>query len=198
MTTNEILSMDINAFLKLSYKELKPLTQKLSSTANLRIKRMVDNEISSPAVAKILTHGGLFTTKGKNLNQLRQEFTRAKSFLESQTSTITGYKKWKRKTISRMKDRNISITEKEFFDFWNIYNQLEERHPDIQEKSFKYKVMTAISKMMQDKRRTVKSIVRKMEAELDDIETGESEWIKDYDPRKNTGFSQYFKHNTTK
>lgn len=198
MTTNEILSMDINAFLKLSYDDLKQLTQTLSSTANKRIKRIVNKEMSSPAVAKVITHGGLFSTKGKNLNQLRQEFTRAKNFLQSQTSTISGYKTWKRKTISRMKDRNISISEQEFFDFWNIYNQLEERHPDIQEKSFKYKVMTAISRMMQDKRRTVKSIVRKMEEELDDIETGESEWIKDYDPRKNTGFSQYFKHNTKK
>ena len=114
---SDILNIDLDAFNKLNEKELRALTSRLVSAGNKRIRRLQEHEINSPAMQS-LGNEKAFSTKlpkdtstQQRVNQLRAEFSRARSFLNAETSTISGYKKFKKKTISRIA-RDLNKPEK--------------------------------------------------------------------------------------
>ena len=84
MVTSEILDISIEDFLKLDKKTLSKYVSQLASTANKRLKRLesVQGGVLSPAYSAIeRSKGGAhFSVKGKNLNELRGEFTRVSQF----------------------------------------------------------------------------------------------------------------------
>lgn len=92
MVTSEILDISIEDFLKLDKKTLSKYVSQLASTANKRLKRLesVQGCVLSPAYSAIKrSKGGThFSVKGKNLNELRGEFTRVSQFLRNKTSTV--------------------------------------------------------------------------------------------------------------
>lgn len=77
---------------KMDESTLRAVVTRLSSAANKRIQRIEDKGITTPATREAERGGGRFSAKGKNLNQLRSEYKRVKSFLKSETSTLKGYK----------------------------------------------------------------------------------------------------------
>lgn len=67
---------------------------RLAAIANKRVERLSTSEFkSSPAYQKWLSEGGeKFSIRGKDYNQVQKEMARIRSFIDSQTSTITGVK----------------------------------------------------------------------------------------------------------
>ena len=62
--------------------------------------------------------------------ELREEFQRAKGFIESETSTVRGFRTWETKVADTLKtnagiDYN-SLTETQKRRFWQVYAKLEE------------------------------------------------------------------------
>jgi len=132
MTIDQILNMDIHEFSKLSKSELRTATQKLADAANKRIKRAEAAGISdlSPAMKAIEKSGGRISTKGKSMHGLQKEFQRAKKFLESKTSTITGYKQQQKEFTERISGgEGQSMTAEQTKKFWESYNKYMEGHP---------------------------------------------------------------------
>lgn len=82
---------------KMSQKDLARVVTRLSSAANKRVRRIEAKGISTPATRQAERSGGKFSAKGKNLNELRSEYKRVKTFLKSETSTLTGYKKFSKR-----------------------------------------------------------------------------------------------------
>jgi translation initiation factor 2 beta subunit (eIF-2beta)/eIF-5 len=76
----------------MSRRELAQVTSILSSAANKRIARIEKAGVTSPAVANLKRHDGKFSVKGKNTNQLRSEFARARNFMQNATSSVSGAK----------------------------------------------------------------------------------------------------------
>ena len=103
---SDILDMDLDTFNRLNESELRAVTSRLVSAGNKRIRRLQSHNINSPAVQGLGTKGSfstkVVTAKGNQTNKLREEFARARSFLTSETSTITGYKKYVAKTYERL------------------------------------------------------------------------------------------------
>lgn len=85
-------SHGVNGFDKRLYRRE---VSRLAATANKRIKRLEKNELTnSPAYQKLLQNGEpKFSVRGKDFNQVQQEYGRLKRFLESETSTIRGVNK---------------------------------------------------------------------------------------------------------
>ena len=109
LSINDIMNMDIRKFNKLTEPELRKVVGRLVSASNKRIRRMESAGIETPALRKVNKSGGVFSVRDKNLNQLRSEFVRAKSFLQSPTSSIKGYKETQKKTIEGLKKQGIDV-----------------------------------------------------------------------------------------
>lgn len=126
----ETLDLPLSRIMSMSKNELRLAVQQLSMESNKRLSYFKKRGISSPATAYIKKHGGKFTSKNKDIKQLRAEFQRAKGFLETETGTIKGYREWESKVAETLKknagiDYN-SLTEVQKRKFWKVYAKLEE------------------------------------------------------------------------
>lgn len=106
----DILHMSIDDFEKLGVKDLQKVVGRLVSAGNKRLRSFERAGESSPATRYILEKsGGMFTTKGKDLQGLRSEYKRAKGFLMSETGTRAGWNKVRKKTIKSLKKKGVDI-----------------------------------------------------------------------------------------
>lgn len=72
-------------------KQYRREASRMASLANKRIKRLeAANLTDAPAYKAYLETGGKFSVKGKTYNELQQEVSRLKTFIEAKTSTIKG------------------------------------------------------------------------------------------------------------
>lgn len=93
-------------------KAMRKEASRLASLANKRVARLERNELKdSPAYKQYIESGGKFGVKGKDYNQVQQELSRLKRFIDSQTSTVKG-------TIDNLKTMaaNTGITYKNLKD----------------------------------------------------------------------------------
>ena len=107
MKVKEILNLSDVQINKMSRKELAQVTSILASAANKRIARIEKAGVTSPAVSNIKKHDGKFSVKGKNTNQLRSEFARARNFMQNATSSVKGAK-----ASARQIERNLGLDKK--------------------------------------------------------------------------------------
>ena len=64
---------------------------RLASLANKRVQRLEANDLQdSPAYQMYIKTGGKFGVKGKTHNELQQEVSRLKRFIDMNTSTVKG------------------------------------------------------------------------------------------------------------
>lgn len=119
LSTQDIVNLDANTINKLSRADLSKLTSRLVSSANKRLRRLEKTGNESLAYQSAMSSGGVFSTKGKNVNELRKEFARASKFIEQKTSTVKG---------ARDYDKFISgyVPEGSEKQFWEVVHRLEE------------------------------------------------------------------------
>ena len=135
MKVSDVLNMPLNKIMSMFREDLATYTRALVRESNKRLSNMKKRGITTPATAFIKKHGGKFslrTRKGreKNVAELREEFQRAKGFIEAETSTVRGFRSWETKVADTLKtnagiDYN-SLTETQKRRFWQVYAKLEE------------------------------------------------------------------------
>lgn len=150
LTVKNLLSISSSDFSKLSQKDLKKAVSVLASAGNKRLRRLEKSGVTSSAYRHITHSGGDFSIKGKNLNQLRSEFIRAKNFLQSKGGSVTGARKIQRETISSLEKVGVTLTEKQYNDFWEAYEKIKELSPEVANRRFKYGVLQNIADYMND------------------------------------------------
>lgn len=123
----EILSMDFDDINKLNRSDLSKLTSRLVSAGNKRIRRMEKSEkgMTSPIFTNL--QGKKFSVKGKNTNQLRQEFATIKNFLEGKTSGIRKWEREKKEIAKRSGFENVKDSKK----FWEFYSNFAKNNEDL-------------------------------------------------------------------
>lgn len=94
---NDIMNIKPKDFNELSFSDLKKLTGRLVSAANKRVRTFQKYGETSPALEKMEKTGGIFSVKGKDLNELKIEFFRIKDFLQNKTSVRKEWEKIKKK-----------------------------------------------------------------------------------------------------
>lgn len=104
MKVKDVLRLSDIQINKMSRRELAQVTSILASAANKRIARIEKAGVTSPAVANVKSHEGRFSVKGKNTNQLRGEFARARNFMSNVTSTVKGAK-----SSARQIEKNLGL-----------------------------------------------------------------------------------------
>ncbi len=147
---NDIMNMDIDTFNSLNLSDMKKVVGRLVSAGNKRLRSFEKAGESSPATRHIYESGGKFSTKNKNLNDLRAEFSRAKNFLQSKTSTRKGWKKVKKETADTLKKYGVNVSPEKLDTVLKTYERLKEQDPSITAKSLKYRVLSDISEMSEN------------------------------------------------
>ncbi len=184
LSIKKILEMTPGDLNKLGKKDLQKITGRLVSAGNKRIRRAEEKNITSPAFAYIRDNGGVFSTKGKNLNQLRSEFARARNFLTAETSTIKGAEKFRDESIANLKEVGVNISPENFDKVMSAYETLRRSDKSIIERGLKYSVLNEIETMV-DTKLSEDEILADITKRLKDIYKKEQDKI-DY------GVGQYF------
>lgn len=172
-STQELLEMSSNDISRLNESQLREVVGRLADTANKRTRSFGSD--SSPAVRGVTEK---FSTKGKNLNQLRQEYAREKTFLESQSSTRTGWKGVKVRTSEKLKEHDIEVKTDDFDKFWRSYQNVKDSGK-IASKEEKYRVMAEIADQMRNNPDSDVNDISGMV--LDELDEMYEDWITDED-----------------
>lgn len=130
LSTADILKMDVY---KLNKQSLKAVVNRLISSANKRLRRLEKNAPSSPALRQHYDYESKqlkpFTLKGATTrNDVESVMKRVKSFLQSETSTIKGYKEFAK---SFKEEFGEFESKKQANDFWKTYNKWVDTHPEL-------------------------------------------------------------------
>ena len=149
MGIKDILSMGLNEFNKLKESQLRSLTNKLVSAANKRVRRFQAAGERSPALSKV-EQEGIFSTRNKSFNELRQEFARTRRFLQSETGNLRGAKRVQNQVINNLNRSGVSITRDQYNVFFDAYEKLKQQNPEVAERRFKYMAMKEISDRIND------------------------------------------------
>lgn len=127
---------------KMSQADVRAITQRLASAANKRVKRMLEAGKETSATARLEETGGKISTKGKNKEELIDEFLRAKQFLKDPHSNLRAHNKIIRRTRKKMKE----LTGEEFDEMITeeavkIVDELTEIFPQLRERRERYEVL---------------------------------------------------------
>lgn len=137
LKTKDIMLMNPESLDSLSRSDLAKLTSRLASTANKRVKRLKEAGFE----VKVKSYGQVkFSTKGKNIKQLKKEFQRASEFLGRKTTKVREYRKWQ-KEIGKLTE---GMTEEQTEMFWDLYRSL--YHENSIYDKFKYSVFEYLRK----------------------------------------------------
>jgi hypothetical protein len=160
--------MDVSEFNKLSLKDLRKVTGRLVSAGNKRIRRAEEKGVDSPAFAYIRESGGMLSTKGKDLQQLRHEFVRAKNFMEAETSTIKGAENFKAESIELLKQEGVNLSNESFDTVMKAVETLKRNDDRVAMRSMKYRMMAEAEVLVQ-KGYTQEAIENKLFKQVDKI-----------------------------
>ena len=186
---SDIVSMDWDRLNKLTEKDLRSITNRLVSASNKRIRRLekTTRGTSSFAYQSVQERGRKFSTRGKNVNQLKQEFKLAKQFLGYKTSTVKGWKEYRTKVEQRTgyatEGESLDWSERTWSKYWKVYRRFEETHGGTFKKGDSDRIQQMLTEIMDssDKRRSADSFQRMIEDEYEDMyESEEDEDIDDY------------------
>lgn len=130
LSTSDILKMDVY---KLNKQSLKAVVNRLISSANKRLRRLEKNAPSSPALRQHYDYDTKqlkpFTLKGaKTRNDVEMVMKRVKSFLQSETSTIKGFKDYQKEFTGKFGEFE---SKQQANDFWKTYNKWVDTHPEL-------------------------------------------------------------------
>lgn len=130
-SVTDILNMDIRDFNKLGLSDLRKVVGRLVSAVNKRVRRFMNAGVSTPATRALEKSGGMLSTKGKDLNQLRTEYARGRDFLNMETSSRKGFEEVQKKTVETLKDRGVDVTTDDLDDIFEVYGRLKEIDPSV-------------------------------------------------------------------
>lgn len=153
----------------LSHNELSKVVSRLAQVANKRITRLSKSDVFSSAYEGYVRRGeGKFTTKNKSDFDLKKEFLRVKNFLGMETSTVHGAQAVRREVVQKLrKEHNIKITNKQYNDFFKVYERLKEVDSTVSNKLMKYNVFEEISNVLDGS--NVEDTVNEMRDRLSEI-----------------------------
>lgn len=111
-------------------KQLKTEASKLVSMANKRLRRLEKNGLTNtPAYQAYIKNGGTyFSVKGKDYNELQSELSRLRSFINSQTSTVTGVNNYLKEMAKNtgIKYKTLSELRKKADTFFELSGKIEQ------------------------------------------------------------------------
>ena len=150
MSINDILNIDPARLMQITErKELRQMVSRLASAANKRLKRAEKAGRLSYAVSRTKAEGK-FSVAGKSVAELKQEFQRARAFLQDKTTTAKGYKKSTQTVVGKLQELGYKVTESDASRMLNLYTELRAKDSDIRNREERYKYLDELNEIMND------------------------------------------------
>lgn len=160
MTINDIMKMSMSKFEQYTPIQQREITSRLASAANKRLRTLQKSDIENPATIRLNMSGGKISVRGKSGDELKQEFFRAKQFLQSKFSKKSEWKKFEKKINENYDNReNMGLA----FSYFDI---LQETDPNISALREKYRLVDVIADYIRDGN-NADEIIRKSKEYLD-------------------------------
>lgn len=177
LTIQDIMNLSWEQINTMGDVELKQITSRLVSASNKRIRRLekTTRGKSSFAYQTVEDRGRMFSVRGKTTNQVRQEFKLAKNFLNMKTSTVSGWKKYRKQTEDRMVGatggESLKWKDATWKKFWKVYRRFEEVHGGTYKKGDSDRIQQMLTEIMNsnDKRKSADSFQRMLDDEYESM-----------------------------
>lgn len=122
LSIQDIIDLNIDEVMSMSKSELKKVTSRLVSASNKRLRRLKGDKSKMGKYSPVYRKQQ-FSVKGKNLNEVRKEFASMKRFLTSKTSTLRGWKLYRREVEIRLGGKLPKNMESKY---WRVYRKFSE------------------------------------------------------------------------
>lgn len=116
-------------FTSMKREDLIAQMQPTIDAANKRLKRLQGMETLSPALNSVMQSGGKFTIKGKTRNEVLKEASRALSFINMKTSTVSGAKQFERNFAAKLSNKSKNITNDQRKTLFDSFRKLQQISP---------------------------------------------------------------------
>lgn len=116
-------------FATMKRKDLIKEMQPTIDAANKRLKRLQGMETLSPALNSVMQSGGKFSIKGKTRNEVLKEASRAISFVNMKTSTVSGAKQFERNFAAKLSNKSKNITNDQRKTLFDSFRKLQQISP---------------------------------------------------------------------
>ncbi len=144
----ELANMDPSKLLNLPLPALREATRRLADAANKRVKRAGTSNVS-PAIRQA-KRGGKFSTRGKDIVSLRNEFRRASEFLQAPTSTSKGWEKAQEQLFQKMQDAGYNVRPDQMGQMLDLFDKIKEADSSAGTKGEKYKYLRELTEMVEE------------------------------------------------
>lgn len=181
-SVQDLLKMGYDEFINLTESELRQVTGRMADAANKRLKRM--GKTKTPATIQAARSGGKFSTKGKDMSQLRAEYARVRAFLENPTSTKKGYEKMKKQVEEETGGDEIPQERAE--GFWDVYKRLSESDPKFKKLPPSDRIRAVQREMEAHPGLSVEQHMKNIQREM------EAEYERQQEERSKVDFSDFF------
>lgn len=174
-TVQNILDTPLYDLKKMTDSELRTVVGRLVSAGNKRLRRYESKKGELPNAGRQGTYEERkFSTQGKDRTELMEEFKRAKNFFSAETSSLTGEKNVKTKSQKVLNENfGISVSDEDYDIYWKAFDRLKELHPEIDERNYKYTILSHMDKMIEKRKgkpyKSYKTFARAIEKKLDDL-----------------------------
>lgn len=116
-------------FASMKRKDLIEQMQPTIDAANKRLKRLQGMETLSPALNSVMQSGGKFSIKGKTRNEILKETSRALSFINMKTSTVSGAKQFEKNFAAKLSNKSKNITNDQRKTLFDSFRKLQQISP---------------------------------------------------------------------
>lgn len=162
-----VWSISFDVVNKQTRKEMYKDAKKAIDAANKRIKRLEASGLFSPALESVKKHGGKFSTKGLNRNQLLREYAKAVEFMNMKTSTITGAKVYEKQVAMKLSNKAKSLTIDQKKTLFKAVRRTMEANPTLSDLYGSDRLIRFVADEVADNNEDLDSLLKSSFTELD-------------------------------
>ena len=162
-----VWSISFDIVTKQTRKEMYVDAKKAIDAANKRIKRLEASGLFSPALESVKKHGGKFSTKGLNRNQLLREYAKAVEFMNMKTSTITGAKAYEKQIAMKLSNKAKTLTIDQKKTLFKAVRRTMEANPTLSDLYGSDRLIRFVADEVSDNNDDLDSLLKTSFAELD-------------------------------
>ena len=162
-----VWSISFDIVNKQSRKEMYADAKKAIDAANKRIKRLEASGLFSPALESVKKHGGKFSTKGLNRNQLLREYAKAVEFMNMKTSTITGAKVYEKQIAMKLSNKAKTLTIDQKKTLFKAVRRTMEANPTLSDLYGSDRLIRFVADEVADNNDDLDSLLKSSFTELD-------------------------------
>ena len=162
-----VWSISFDVVTKQTRKEMYADAKKAIDAANKRIKRLEASGLFSPALESVKKHGGKFSTKGLNRNQLLREYAKAVEFMNMKTSTITGAKVYEKQIAMKLSNKAKELTIDQKKTLFKAVRRTMEANPTLSDLYGSDRLIRFVADEVADNNDDLDSLLKSSFTELD-------------------------------